>query len=111
MQKAKDYHSYFHENGFLKECPHTDTKLQEIWNLRQWDILKLRTKTVFDFTNDPKILQAIEIDQTKEEYLQDLTELKRAFGLIDYAEYIKDTQLIKVVGKEFEKEFSEFFNE
>lgn len=78
---------------------------------KQNNTLNLRNKTVFNFTEDIEILKAIEIYETKEEYLQDLTELKRAFGLIDYAEYIQDTQLIKMIKKEFKKEFAEFFNE
>lgn len=72
--------------------------------------LDLRNKTIFDFTNDVEILN--ELGYTADDsFFESLDDTKRAFSLIDYAEYIGDEQLIKAIEKEFELELSAFFNE
>ncbi|MDH6354657.1 hypothetical protein M2132_000985 [Dysgonomonas sp. PH5-45] len=72
----------------------------------------LRNKTAFDFTDDPEILKAIDLDiDDKENFINFALPVAKAFSILDYAEYIGDKQLISAVAKEFEKEFSEFFNE
>lgn len=72
----------------------------------------LRNKTAFDFTNDPEILEAIDLDiDNKEYFINFALPVAKAFSILDYAEYIGDKQLFSAVEKEFEKEFSEFFNE
>jgi len=74
--------------------------------------LDLRNRTVFDFTDDPNILKAIDIDiSEKDDYIRTSLPIAKAFGIYDYAEYIGDQLLMEAVDKEFEKEFSEFFNE
>jgi len=71
--------------------------------------LDLRNKTILDFTDDEQIID--ELIGDKDLFLKSLTELTRANSLIDYAEYIQDEKLIAAVEKEFEPEFSAFFNE
>jgi len=71
--------------------------------------LDLRNKTILDFTSDEQIID--ELIGDKDLFLKSLTELTRANSLIDYAEYIQDEKLIAAVEKEFEPEFSAFFNE
>lgn len=71
--------------------------------------LDLRNKTILDFTTDQEIIEELIGDPAL--FLSNLTETTRAQSLIDYAEYIQDKKLIAVVQKEFEPEFSAFFNE
>jgi hypothetical protein len=73
------------------------------------DYFDLRNKTILDFTSDKKIID--ELIGDKDRFLANLTELKRAFSLLDYAEYIQDKKLIAAVEKEFEAELAAFFNE
>jgi hypothetical protein len=74
--------------------------------------LDLRNRTVFDFTNDPEILEAIDIDVAeKDDYINTTLPIAKAFGIYDYAEYIQDKKLMAAVKKEFETEFAAFFNE
>lgn len=75
------------------------------------DLTNLRNKTIFDFTDEPKILDELVSTTDKETYLKGLTPEGRAFGLIDYAEYIQDAEMLKAVEKEFDTELSAFFNE
>lgn len=75
------------------------------------DLTNLRNKTIFDFTDDPEILGELVSTPDKNTYLKGLTPAGRAFGLIDYAEYVQDERMIKAVEKEFEAELSAFFNE
>lgn len=69
----------------------------------------LRKKTILDFTSDAEIIEELVGDPKL--FLENLTEQTRAFSLIDYAEHIENKEMIEAVEKEFEKEFSEFFNE
>lgn len=69
----------------------------------------LRNKTILDFTTDATIID--ELIGEPELFLQNLTKESRAFSLIDYAEYIDDKDMIAAVNKEFDEEFSMFFNE
>lgn len=69
----------------------------------------LRKKTILDFTSDTKIIDELVGDPKL--FLKNLTEQSRAFSLIDYAEFIKDKNMIEAVEQEFAKELSEFFNE
>lgn len=71
----------------------------------------LRNKTIFDFTDDIKILEELVSTTDKETYLKGLTAEGRAFGLIDYAEYTDNKELLEAVEKEFETELAAFFNE
>ena len=71
----------------------------------------LRNKTIFDFTNDIAILEELVSTTDKETYLKGLTPEGRAFGLIDYAEYTDNKELLEAVEKEFETELAAFFNE
>lgn len=72
----------------------------------------LRNKTAFDFTDDPEILKAIDLDiDDKEYFINFALPVAKAFSILDYAEYIGDKQLISAIKKEFKKEFSDFFNE
>lgn len=69
----------------------------------------LRKKTILDFTSDAEIIEELIGDPKL--FIENLTEQSRAFSLIDYAEYTENKEMAKAVNKEFEKEFSEFFNE
>ena len=75
------------------------------------DYVDLRRKTIFDFTNDPAILEELVSTTDKETFLNGLTPEGRAFSLIDYAEYVQDKKMLAAVEKEFEPELSAFFNE
>lgn len=69
----------------------------------------LRKKTILDFTSDAEIIDELVGDPKL--FIENLTEQTRAFSLIDYAECTENKEMAKAVNKEFEKEFSEFFNE
>lgn len=69
----------------------------------------LRNKTILDFTTDAEIID--ELVGEPNLFLKNLTEQSRAFSLIYYAEYIDDKAMIAAVEKEFDEEFSRFFNE
>lgn len=76
----------------------------------------LRDKTVFDFCNDPKLLEEIVETTNKQEYIFGLwvMEAERARAIADFAERSNDKELLAAVEKEFGKELSNYeatFNE
>ena len=75
------------------------------------DYSDLRNKTIFDFTNDPVILEELVSTTDQDSFLNGLTTVGRAFSLLDYAEYIRDKKMIVAVKKEFKSELAAFFNE
>jgi hypothetical protein len=75
------------------------------------DYTDLRRKTIFDFTDDPVILEELVGTTDKEAFLDGLAPEGPMFSLIDYAEYIQDKEMIEAVEKEFESELSAFFSE
>jgi hypothetical protein len=75
------------------------------------DYSNLRDKTIFDFTDDPVILEELVSTTDKDSFLKGLTTDGRVFSLLDYAEYIQDKEMIAAVEKEFELEIAAFFNE
>lgn len=75
------------------------------------DLTNLRNKTIFDFTDDPEILEELAGTTDEKTFLKGLTPIGRAFSLLGYAEYIQDDKMIKAVEKEFKAEFLATFNE
>ena len=86
------------------------------------DYTDLRSKTIFDFTDDPKILKKLGFEDDpnfskklgtteKDFFIKRATIVAKAFSIIDYAEYVGNNELFAAVEKEFEHEFSLFFNE
>lgn len=75
------------------------------------ELTDLRNKTIFDFTDDSAILRELVSTSDKRAYLKGLTPVGRAFSLLDYAEYVNDTEMVAAVKKEFQEELFGFFNE
>lgn len=82
------------------------------------DYSNLKNKTVFDFTNDPNVLDEIlpfipsRVD--RDQYLKDYWQQnpwQLAFSFIDLAELTGDEELKKQAQGQFEKELAEYFNE
>lgn len=74
----------------------------------------LRSKTVFDFSNDAAMLEDITGCSTKEEFAKDLPVTERARSFLDLAERTKDKELEAAVMREFKKELKAYlasFNE
>jgi len=52
----------------------------------------LRNKTAFDFTDDPEILKAIDLDiDDKGNFINFALPVAKAFSILDYAEYMEIT--------------------
>ena len=71
----------------------------------------MRNKTIFDFTDDPVILEELAGTTDKETFLKGLAPEGPMFSLIDYAEYVQDKKMLEILEKEFEFELSAFFSE
>ena len=71
--------------------------------------INLRTATIHDFTNDPKILvDEFGIDEPKESYTKNLAIEKRIWDLLNYAELTNDNELENAVSKAFKNELDTF---
>ena len=72
----------------------------------------LRNKTVFDFCDDPKILDDIVI-VPKESFLENLKRdpIQNGFSLLQLAEMTDNKALERAVEKEYGDDFEAFFNE
>ncbi len=82
------------------------------------DYSNLKNKTVFDFTDDPdvldEILPFIPSGVDRDQYLKDYWQQnpwQLAFSFIDLAELTGDEELKKQAQGQFEKKLSEYFNE
>ncbi|MGB0869486.1 MAG: hypothetical protein ACPGSD_07800 [Flavobacteriales bacterium] len=71
------------------------------------DYTNLINKTIFDFTNDPKIIwEEFGINETPEEYRKGLAIRTRIMDFIALAKIMNDETLDKEIDKQFEKELS-----
>ncbi len=75
------------------------------------DLTNLRNKTIFDFTDDPEILEELAGTTDEKTFLKGLTTIGRAYSMIYYAEHTQDEKMLAAVEKEFEHELSNFITE
>ena len=76
------------------------------------DYSNLKSKTIFDFCKDEKLVSDI-IIIPKEAYLRELKSypLLNAHTLIEYAEMINDKALLNAIGQQYKKELKAERNE
>ncbi len=72
----------------------------------------LRNRTIYDFCDDPKILEEIAIIP-KAKFLELLNDapIQNGFSLLQLAEMTDNKELEKAVEKEYKEDFEAFFNE
>ena len=72
----------------------------------------LRNRTIYDFCNDPGILEEIAIIP-KAKFLELLKDspIRNGFSLLQLAEMTDNKELEKAVEKEYKEDFEAFFNE
>lgn len=72
----------------------------------------LRNKTIFDFCDDPNILDEIVII-SKEKFLEHLKKntVQNGFSLLQLAEITDNDELGRAVEKEYNDDFDSFFDE
>ena len=74
------------------------------------DYSNLKSKTIFGFCEDEKLISDI-IIISKEAFLRDLESLLNAHTLIEYAERINDKALLNAVEQQYKKELKAENNE
>lgn len=71
--------------------------------------INLRTATIHDFTNDPKILvDEFGIDEPKDTYTKHIPVETRIWELLEYADLTNNKELENAVSKAFKNELDTF---
>lgn len=81
--------------------------------MKKPDYSNLRSKTVFDFTNDVSVLESIDIYFDKAEYIKLFKgeAVSKALHLLQLADATNNKALRSAVEAEFSKELEAYFNE
>jgi hypothetical protein len=84
-----------------------------------WKNMDLKNACIFDLTDDIKLIRKVVCDRTitlkdKDIYISEYSQIRIACDMCDFAERIKDQQLINELEKIFKAEYAEYdamFNE
>ncbi len=73
----------------------------------------LHEKTIYDFTDNPKIIEQITLGSSKSDYLQNIKDNpeNNGFDLKELAELTGNKELAEAVDKQYKDDFAKFFNE
>lgn len=73
----------------------------------------LHHKTIYDFTDNPEIIEDITAGMSKTEYLANIKEYpeNNGFDLEELAERTGDKDLAKAVAAQYKADFANYFNE
>ena len=84
-----------------------------------WKNIDLKNACIFDLTDDITIIRKVVCDRTitlkdKDIYISEYSQMRIACDMLDFAERIKDQQLINELEKVFKAEYDKYdaiFNE
>ncbi len=73
----------------------------------------LHEKTIYDFTDNPKIIEQITLGSSKSDYLQNIKDNpeNNGFDLKELAELTGNKELAEAVDEQYKDDFANFFNE
>lgn len=73
----------------------------------------LHKKTIYDFTDNPSIIEQITLGSSKPDYLQNIKDNpeNNGFDLAELAELTGNKELAEAVRKQYKDDFANFFNE
>ena len=72
------------------------------------DYSDLKNKTIFDFTDDKKIIKEILLGDSRKKYLSDLTMFGRHHDFLELADLTKDRKLEREAEKQFKYLYADF---
>ena len=84
-----------------------------------WKNIDLKNACIFDLTDNIKLIRKVVCDRTitlkdKDIYINEYSQIRIACDMLDFAERIKDQQLVNELEKIFKAEYAEYdamFNE
>lgn len=73
----------------------------------------LHKKTIYDFTDNPTIIEQITLGSSKDDYLQNIKDNpeNNGFDLAELAELTGNKELAEAVKEQYKDDFANFFNE